>query len=88
MIEVWDEEEETVLLSREKAKKVKVWDAIKDIYDADGTIEGVITNRVKGGFSVDIGLQAFLPGSQADLRPIRNMDEMVNKTYDLQNPEI
>ena len=81
MIEVWDEEEETVLLSREKAKKVKVWDAIKEIYDADGTIEGVITSRVKGGFSVDIGLQAFLPGSQADLRPIRNMDEMVNQTY-------
>ncbi|WP_457552443.1 30S ribosomal protein S1 [Desulfobacula sp.] len=81
MIEVWDEEEETVLLSHEKAKKVKVWDAIKDIYDADGTIEGVITSRVKGGFSVDIGLLGFLPGSQADLRPIRNMDEMVNKTY-------
>ena len=82
MIEVWDEEEETVLLSREKAKKVKVWDAIKVIYDDDGTIEGVITSRVKGGFSVDIGLQAFLPGSQADLRPIRNMDEMVNQTYE------
>jgi small subunit ribosomal protein S1 len=82
MIEVWDEEEETVLLSRDKAKKVKVWDAIKDIYDDDGTIEGVITSRVKGGFSVDIGLQAFLPGSQADLRPIRNMDEMVNQTYE------
>ncbi len=81
MIEVWDEEEETVLLSREKAKQVKIWDAIKEIYDADGTIDGVITNRVKGGFSVDIGLQAFLPGSQADLRPIRNMDEMVNKKY-------
>ncbi len=81
MIEVWDEEEETVLLSRDKAKKVKVWDAIKDIYDEDGTIEGVITSRVKGGFSVDIGLQAFLPGSQADLRPIRNMDEMVGQTY-------
>ena len=81
MIEVWDEEEETVLLSHEKAKKVKVWDAIKDIYDDDGTIEGVITSRVKGGFSVDIGLLGFLPGSQADLRPIRNMDEMVNKTY-------
>jgi len=81
MIEVWDEDEETVLLSHEKAKKVKVWDAIKDIYDADGTIEGVITSRVKGGFSVDIGLLGFLPGSQADLRPIRNMDEMVNKTY-------
>ncbi|MEA2060351.1 MAG: 30S ribosomal protein S1 [Thermodesulfobacteriota bacterium] len=81
MVEVWDEEEETVILSKEKAAKVKVWDAIKDIYEADGTIEGLITSRVKGGFSVDIGLQAFLPGSQADLRPIRNMDEMVNQTY-------
>lgn len=81
MVEVWDEEAETVILSKEKAAKVKVWDAIKDIYEADGTIEGVITSRVKGGFSVDIGLPAFLPGSQADLRPIRNMDEMVGQTY-------
>lgn len=81
MVEVWDEEEETVILSKEKAAKVKVWDAIKDIYESDGTIEGVITSRVKGGFSVDIGLPAFLPGSQADLRPIRNMDEMVGQTY-------
>jgi len=81
MIEVWDEEEETVLLSHEKAKKVKVWLAIQKVYDNDETIEGEITSRVKGGFSVDVGLQAFLPGSQADLRPIRNMDEMVNQTY-------
>ncbi len=81
MVEVWDEEAETVILSKEKAAKVKVWDAIKDIYEDDGTIEGVITSRVKGGFSVDIGLPAFLPGSQADLRPIRNMDEMVGQTY-------
>ncbi len=81
MVEVWDEEEETVILSKEKAAKVKVWDSIKDIYESDGTIEGVITSRVKGGFSVDIGLPAFLPGSQADLRPIRNMDEMVGQTY-------
>ena len=65
MVEVWDEEEETVILSKEKAAKVKVWDAIKDIYEADGTIEGIITSRVKGGFSGDIGLPAFpsrLPG--------------------------
>ncbi len=81
MVEVWDEDEETVILSKEKAVKVKVWDAIKDIYESDGTIDGVITSRVKGGFSVDIGLPAFLPGSQADLRPIRNMDEMVGQTY-------
>ncbi len=82
MIEVWDEDEERVILSKEKAAKVKVWEAIKDIHEADSTIEGVITNRVKGGFSVDVGVQAFLPGSQADLRPIRNLDEMVGKSFD------
>lgn len=81
MVEFWDEEEERVVLSKEKAAKVKVWEAIKTIYDEDGTVEGVIINRVKGGFSVDIGLQAFLPGSQADLRPIRNLDDMVGKSF-------
>lgn len=82
MVECWDEEEERVFLSKEKAAKVKVWDAIKEIYDSEGTITGEITNRVKGGFSVDVGVQAFLPGSQADLRPIRNLDEMVGKTFE------
>jgi len=81
MVEWWDDENEVVVLSKEKAAKVKVWEEIKSIHDADGTIEGVITTRVKGGFSVDIGVQAFLPGSQADLRPIRNLDDMVGKTF-------
>ncbi len=82
MIEWWDEEEERVILSKEKAAKVKVWESIREIYEADDTVEGVISNRVKGGFSVDVGIQAFLPGSQADLRPIRNLDEMVGKTFE------
>jgi len=81
MVEWWDDEEERVVLSKEKAAKVKVWEEIKKSYDEDGTVDGVILNRVKGGFSVDIGVQAFLPGSQADLRPIRNLDEMVGKTF-------
>ncbi len=81
MVEWWDDEEERVVLSKEKAAKVRVWEDIKKSYDEDGTVEGVILNRVKGGFSVDIGVQAFLPGSQADLRPIRNLDEMVGKTF-------
>ncbi len=82
MVEWWDDENEVVVLSKEKAEKVKVWDDIKNRHEADETITGTITNRVKGGFSVDIGLQAFLPGSQADLRPIRNLDEMVGKEFD------
>ena len=82
MVEWWDDENEVVVLSKEKAEKVKVWDDIKTRHEADDTITGTITNRVKGGFSVDIGVQAFLPGSQADLRPIRNLDEMVGKEFD------
>jgi small subunit ribosomal protein S1 len=82
MVEWWDDENEVVVLSKEKATKVKVWEEIKRAHDAEKTVEGTITNRVKGGFSVDIGVQAFLPGSQADLRPIRNLDDMVGKTFD------
>ncbi len=82
MVEWWDDENEVVVLSKEKAEKVKVWEEIKEAFDNEATISGTITSRVKGGFSVDIGVQAFLPGSQADLRPIRNLDEMVGKTFD------
>jgi small subunit ribosomal protein S1 len=81
MVEWWDDEEECVNLSKEKAANIKVWEEIKKSYDEEGTIEGTITSRVKGGFSVDIGVQAFLPGSQADLRPIRNLDELVGQKY-------
>ncbi len=82
MVEWWDDEEERVVLSKEKAANIKIWDAIKKSYEEDGMVEGVISNRVKGGFSVDIGVQAFLPGSQADLRPIRNLDELVGQTFE------
>ncbi len=82
MVEWWDDEEERVLLSKDKAANIKVWEAIKNSYDEEGTVKGTITNRVKGGFSVDIGVPAFLPGSQADLRPIRNLDDMVGKEFD------
>jgi small subunit ribosomal protein S1 len=81
MVEWWDDEEERVLLSKDKAANIKIWESIKTSYDEEGTVKGTITNRVKGGFSVDIGVPAFLPGSQADLRPIRNLDEMVGKEF-------
>jgi small subunit ribosomal protein S1 len=81
MVEWWDDENEVVVLSKEKAEKVKVWEEIKKAYDADEPVMGTIVSRVKGGFSVDIGVNAFLPGSQADLRPVRNLDEMVGQTF-------
>ena len=82
LLERREDAEGTIRLSKEKAAKIKVWDKIKDIYENDGTIQGAIISRVRGGLSVDIGLQAFLPGSQVDLRPIRDMDSLVGQEYD------
>jgi len=77
----WDEEDDEIILSKEKAAKIKVWEEISRIYNEDGTIEGRVTARVKGGLSVDIGVTAFLPGSQVDLRPIKNLESLVGQTF-------
>ncbi len=62
---------------------MKVWDEISNACEADELIEGTISQRVKGGLSVTIrgGVKAFLPGSQVDLRPIRNLDKLIGQTY-------
>src|SRR5678815_3093559 len=72
-----------VVLSKEKADRFKVWDEISAACERDELIEGVITARVKGGLSVTIrgGVKAFLPGSQVDLRPVRNLDAFIGKVY-------
>ncbi|MDR2140958.1 MAG: 30S ribosomal protein S1 [Deltaproteobacteria bacterium] len=77
-----DEDESEIFLSKEKAAKIKIWEEIARIYNEDGVISGLITSRVKGGLSVDIGVNAFLPGSQVDTRPIKNLEALVGKTYD------
>lgn len=77
----WDDEDGDIILSKDKAAKIKVWEEISRIYNEDGAIEGRVTARVKGGLSVDIGVQAFLPGSQVDLRPVKNLESMVNDTF-------
>jgi small subunit ribosomal protein S1 len=69
-------------LSREKAIGIKVWDEIAKIAEEDGTLQGLIESRVKGGLSVDIGVPAFLPYSQIDLRPVKDLDAMIGQTYD------
>ena len=73
-----------VLLSKEKADRLKVWDEISAARDRDELIQGTITARVKGGLSVTIrgGVKAFLPGSQVDLRPVRNLDKLLGQTFD------
>ena len=77
-----EDKEGRVILSREKAASVKIWDEVEEAYKNQDTIRGKIVSRVKGGLSVDIGLQAFLPGSQADLRPIRDLGTLVGKEHD------
>jgi small subunit ribosomal protein S1 len=71
-----------LLLSREKAIAIKVWELIASIQEEDGTIDGRIDNRVKGGMSVDIGVPAFLPYSQIDLRPVKDLDGLIGQTFD------
>jgi small subunit ribosomal protein S1 len=83
VLERKEDDEGLVILSMEKAKKIKVWDHVRDVYREDGTIHGKVMYRVKGGLSVDIGLPAFLPGSQIDLHPIRDLDSLVGKELDL-----
>ena len=82
MVDRWEDEDGAVRVSKDKASRVKVWDDIRKAYDNEETVKGVITNRIKGGLSVDIGLPAFLPGSQVDLRPVRNLDDLVGQTFD------
>ena len=79
LLEYHEDENGEIVLSKEKATKIKVWDEISKIYKDDGVIEGRIVSKVKGGLSVDIGVQAFLPGSQVDLRPVRNLDSLIGK---------
>jgi small subunit ribosomal protein S1 len=82
LLERREDEDGLIILSKEKAAKIKVWDKIRDIYKNDRTIKGRIVSRIKGGMSVDIGLQAFLPGSQIDLKPVRDFDSLINTTHE------
>ncbi|MFQ5451669.1 MAG: 30S ribosomal protein S1 [Nitrospinaceae bacterium] len=70
-----------VVLSKEKANKIKIWDELVKTYEADETIEGTVIAKAKGGLTVDIGLKAFLPGSQIDLRPIRNLEKLIGEKF-------
>ncbi|MEP6715596.1 MAG: S1 RNA-binding domain-containing protein, partial [Terriglobia bacterium] len=66
-----------VLLSREKAARLRVWDNLEKALEEQLTISGRVLGRVKGGLSVDVGVAAFMPGSQVDVRPVRNLDQFL-----------
>ncbi len=68
-----------IVLSRQKAESIKVWDRIENAYEQMTPVDGTIVARVKGGFKVDVGVDGFLPGSHVDIRPTRNLDQFVGK---------
>ena len=85
VVEVYVErlENETGLVevSKEKADRLKIWDEIAEACENEELVEGLITGRVKGGLTVDIGVKAFLPGSQVDLRPVRNLEKYIGQRF-------
>ncbi len=70
-----------IALSKDKADMARAWTDISKAAENEEIIEGTVVAKVKGGLSVDIGVKAFLPGSQIDLRPVRNMDVYLGKKY-------
>jgi small subunit ribosomal protein S1 len=79
-IEGWENETGMMPLSKDKADRMRVWDTVSKVYDDDGLIEGKIVSKIKGGLAVDVGLKAFLPGSQIDLHPVRDLDRLIGQT--------
>jgi small subunit ribosomal protein S1 len=71
-----------VVLSKEKADQKKIWEQVENTYKTDGRIKGIVVQKVKGGLQVDIGIPAFLPGSQIDIRPHRNLDKFLAQEYE------
>ncbi len=81
-VEALEEEDGVTRLSKEKARKLRIWEKVGQVFEESGTIDGVIAARIKGGLSVDIGVKAFLPGSQVDLRPVRNLDKLIGESFE------
>src|SRR5215468_2866918 len=77
-------EEGYINLSHQKAQRLRAWDDIEAAYNEKKSIKALVIDRIKGGLTVDIaGARAFLPGSQVDLRPVRNLDGMKGTTIDV-----
>jgi small subunit ribosomal protein S1 len=81
LLEKLEDEDGMVVLSHDKAQQKKNWDRIVAICSEGGTVEGRVKAKVKGGLMVNIGVDAFLPGSQVDVVPPRNLDEYIGKTF-------
>src|SRR5207244_13584017 len=79
-LEAKEDNEGLIVLSKDKADKIKVWDAVSRAHEKGTPIEGRVVEVVKGGLAVDVGVKAFLPGSQVDLRPVKNLASLMGQT--------
>jgi len=79
-LESKEDNEGLIVLSKDKADKIKVWDAISKAHDGGTPVEGRVVEVVKGGLAVDVGVRAFLPGSQVDLRPVKNLASLMGQS--------
>ncbi len=82
LVERLENEDGMVVLSKDKADKIRIWDSISTAAENDETVEGRIVARIKGGLSVDIGVRAFLPGSQVALRPVRQLEKLIGESFE------
>ena len=76
LLERTEDRDGHIVLSREKAEKMKIWDEVEKAFADRKVVIGRVIERIKGGLAVDIGVRAFLPGSQIDVRPVRNLDAL------------
>jgi small subunit ribosomal protein S1 len=80
-LEQWEDDDGEIVLSKDKADQLRVWEEINKVIEKDGVIEGKVNALIKGGLAVDIGVQAFLPGSQVDLHPVRDLSVLIGKVF-------
>ena len=85
LLEKFEDTDGNITLSKYKADFIKRWEELKHFCDSEEPVKGKVVKRVKGGLVVDLGvIQAFLPGSQADVQPIKNFDDFIGKEFDFQ----
>jgi small subunit ribosomal protein S1 len=77
-----EDDQGQIVLSREKAERVRQWEHIMEHCEEGSIVKGRVLRKVKGGLMVDIGMEAFLPGSQIDNKRIKNLDDYIGKTYE------
>lgn len=83
LVESAEDKKGQLILSHKKARALKSWERVNEAYDNNEVVKGFVKTRTKGGMIVDVfGIEAFLPGSQIDIKPIRDYDAFVNQTMD------